>query len=258
MLIIGSKSDLKETDHRIRVSLTEDSLRSAEILRNWMDNRRTVAVNLSRIAATLSPDQMQARLEQARTSDSNFLGIALLGKNATAIAYSPLVDEKGQSATGLNYADRPHTPLLRQSLKPVLSSVMTSRLRPADPIVMMLSPVLPGNVYDGAVGGLLSLDRIKTILETSSKGTNMLYVLLDKDGKVIVTHHQGQKIMQPLFRSQGTLIRHQDGISQWVPKLPANISTIEQLRSLTRDLPVKLASSEAIEWPESAYRTAVT
>jgi len=319
MLIVGSRTDFTETDRSIRTSLIQDSRRVTDILEDWVENRKLPVVNLAGMAATLSPAQMQTRLEQARTSDINFLRIALLDKEAVTIAYSPLVDQQGRSAIGMSYADRPHIPILKQTLKPVLSEVLVSRLSPPDPIVIILAPVLSHGVYGGAVGGILSFDRITTILETSSEGQNMLYTLLDKNDNVIVTNQKDQKVMMPFSRSKGTLSRHQEGILQWIPALPPNISTIElwgrsnyvaestigrlaewrlileqpvapfqkmlydryigkltllfliliaslavaellsrgvartnkQLRILTRDLPARLASGAAIEWPES-------
>ena len=228
MLFVSSQTDFNATDRSIRTSLIQDSRRLTGNLENWLENRKLAVVNLAEMAATLSPEQMQTRLKQARTSDINFLRIALIDKKATSIAYSPPVDELGRSTLGKNFADRPYIPVLKQKLKPMLSEVMVSRFGRPVPIAIMLAPVLSRGDYGGAIGGIMNFDRIHNILKISSDDEHgLLYTLLDKNGNVIVTNHKDQKVMTPFSRSKGTLLRHQEGISQWIPALPLNTSTIE-------------------------------
>ena len=227
LLTIGGKTDFTETDHRIHTSLIRDSRHVTDTLENWVEDRRVPIVNLARMAETLSPAQMQMRLEQARTCDINFLRIALIDKEGTSVAYSPLVDKKGRSNIGKNFADRPYIPMLKQKLKPMLSEVILSRFGGRDPIAIMLAPVVSRGDYDGAVGGIMNFDRIRAILKIHSTDQDILYTLLDKNDNVIISNRKDQKAMTPFSRSKGTLNRLDEGISQWIPELPFNLSTIE-------------------------------
>ncbi|MEI6414455.1 MAG: ATP-binding protein [Pseudomonadota bacterium] len=107
LLVVASRNDFRETDDRIRTELLQDSQRMTYYLGRWMQNRLPAIVNLAEMAGTESPSKMQSRLEQAHAADSNFLRIGLLDRGATTVAFSPLIDELGQSNLGKNFADRP-------------------------------------------------------------------------------------------------------------------------------------------------------
>jgi two-component system, cell cycle sensor histidine kinase and response regulator CckA len=227
MLTVGSRTDFSETDHRIHTEMTRESRHVTNGIEDWLEEREAPIVNLAGMAATISPAQMQIRLEQARTSDKNFLRIALVDKEATAIAYSPLVDELGRSTIGRSFADRLYIPEIKQKLQPVLSQVMESKFGRPDPVAIMLAPVILGGEYGGYVAGILNLDRIRNTLEINSTGRDVQYTLQDRNGNVIITSRKDQKAMTPFSRGKGVLNHVDEGISQWIPDLPPNTSTIE-------------------------------
>ena len=228
LLAVASRGDLAETDRSIRSSLLQNSRRVTDGLENWVDNREIPVIHLAAMAKTLSPLQMQPHLEQARMSDANFLRIALLDREATITAISPLFDEFGKSGIGKNFADRPFIPTLKRTLKPMLSEVIMAKLGAPTPITTMLAPVVIRGEYGGYVSGILNFARIETILRIHSAGSEMHYSLLDKNGNVIATNRKDQKNMTPFYRSRGTLTRPEEsGIARWIPELPSNTSTID-------------------------------
>ncbi len=325
MLAVDGKFDFKETDQEIRASLVKNSHRVAQRLQIWVLNRKTAVINLAEMAASKTPQQMQPFLEQAVKSDVNFLRVLLLEREANVIAQFPLLDELGQNNIGKSFADRPFIPLLKQTRKPMLSEVLMGRIGTPKPIVIVLAPVLIRGEYGGYVGGVLSLEQIKTYLDMSLDGHAAIYTLLDKNGNVIMTNSPEQKIMTPFVRAKGVLKQLDAGLSYWepetLPKKPfmehwkqslyiaeadigdlaewrlileqpvaayqkilygkytdelsllflillgslalaeffsRNITrTLGQLRTLTHELPVKLATDGAdIKWPESGIKEA--
>ncbi|MEI6416075.1 MAG: ATP-binding protein, partial [Pseudomonadota bacterium] len=163
--------------------------------------------------------------------DVNFLRIGLLDRGATTVAFSPLIDELGQSNIGKNFADRPFIPRLQKTLKPMLSEVVMARLGTPKPMVVLLAPVVIHGEYGGYISGILSLEQIRDTLEKNAESDTLLYTLLDKNGHIILTNHPGQQVMTPLVRGQGNLNRLDDTLSQWVPKLPPNIPLSERWKS---------------------------
>lgn len=99
------------------------------------------------------------------------------------------------------------------------------------PMVTMLAPVVKANEYEGYVAGVLSLDELKAFLDRNTQSETMRYTLLDGHGNVILTNHIDLKVMQPFGRSNGTLTRLDESISQWIPKVSANTPISEQWRS---------------------------
>ena len=231
LLMVASRSDFTETDRNIRAGLQQKSLSVGNRLEVWVQNRANAIIKLAELAATLSPPQMQARLEQAHASDVNFLRIGLADKNAVTIAFSPRIDELGHSNIGRNYSDRPFVARLKQILKPMLSEVYMGRAGVPAPSVNLLAPVLDRGAYNGYVAGILSLDQVRNYLEKSAESDTMLYTLLDKNGNVILSNRKEQTTMTTLARGPGSLNRLDDKLSQWVPALPPNISIMERWKS---------------------------
>ena len=174
---------------------------------------------------------MQPRLAQTHESDLNFLRIGLVDSAANTTAFSPLLDELGRPNIGKNFADRPFIPRLKESLQPMLSEVVLGRIGVPKPIVAVLAPVVKANEYDGYVAGILSLNEITDFLEKNAQSRTMLFTLLDSNGNVILTNHENQKVMEPFARSNGTLLRLDDAIAQWMPKLPPNTPQSERWKA---------------------------
>ncbi len=228
LLAVDSRTDFKMTDKKIRSALIQDSIQMRHVLETWVENRKTAIVNLAESAVAASPQQMQPRLEQAKKSDVSLLRVGLLNRTATTTAYFPLLDELGRSRIGVNASDRPYLSQLKQSLKPMLSEVLMGRVGVPKPRVFMLAPVIIQGEFGGYVVGVLSLEQIRELLEKSVNSNTMLYTLLDKNGNVIMTNRTDQNILAPLSRTKGTLTRLTDGISQWVPDVPASTPISER------------------------------
>lgn len=223
MMGVGCRADFKEADRQIRASLVNHSEILDQRVETWLANRKSAISNLAEMAASRSPQQMQPYLELSKKSDSNFERIGLLDAQAVITACFPLLDEQGQTSIGRTFADRPYVPVLKQTLKPMLSEVVISRIGVHRPIVMMLAPVVKQGAYGGYVVGVLGLEQIREHLDKNAGANNSLYTLLDRNGNVIMTNRRDQKVMAPFMRGKGALHRLDAEISQWIPALPSNV-----------------------------------
>ena len=149
LLAVESRTDFVKTDRYIRATLTQNSQIMNQRLKTWVVNRKAAVVTLAEMAATRSPQQMQAPLEQAKKSDVSFMRIGILDREAIITAFFPLIDELGQNNIGKNFADRPFIPNLKQTLKPMLSEVVMGRIGTPKPFVTMLAPVVIAGEYGG-------------------------------------------------------------------------------------------------------------
>jgi PAS domain S-box-containing protein len=234
LLSVSSRTDFTDTDQHVRTTLTQVNQHLAHFVEAWVNNRKSAIVNLSKIAAVKSPLQMQPFLELTKKSDNNLLRVGLYDRTATSVAYYPLKDDKGESAIGKNYADRPYFPILKRDVRPMLSEIILSRLsRQPKPIVLMLSPVVVNGTFSGFAAGVLSLEQIRVQLDKSLSEYATLYTLLDKNGNIIMTNHRDQKVMTHLERGRGELSRLDNNISQWVPELPRNTPVSERWKKST-------------------------
>lgn len=228
MLAIVSRSDFNEIDHSVRTSLLQHNRHVIQHLDDWIKGRNDAVSTLASLASILTPADMQSRLEQTQASDHDFARIGLQDRNGISVAFSPLLDELGVSNIGRSFADRPFIPMLKKSLRPMLSEVVMGKVGIPRPRVLMLAPVVINNQYGGFVAGTLNFDRIKEMLESYSSQQNLLYTLIDKNGNIITTNHKDQKVMTPFVREKGSLLSLEKGISQWIPALANNISIMER------------------------------
>ena len=324
-LAVESRLDFVSLERRICETLTHDSKQMDQRLNTWIENRKSSILTLADMAATRSPHQMQPFLELAKKSDINFERIGLLNHDAVTTAYYPLVDELGHSNLGKDFSDRPYVPVLKRTLKPMLSEVVISKIGAPRQIVMLLAPVIVNGTYKGYVAGVLGLGQIREYLTASTRESTYNFTLVDTNGNIIMTNRSDQKLMTRFERGSGTLTRLPNGLHMWMPMLksgtPAserwkesyyvsestfgNLSewklyleqpvapfqkklydqyagklallflvlllllalaeflsrksaeTLGQLRTLTHELPLKLAANTAdISWPESIIKEA--
>lgn len=228
MLGISSRNDFSEVEQSIRTSLNQDNLRVTESLESWLRERKNSIITLAAIAAKLPPSQMQSRLEQAQASDYNFVRISQQDRDSVSTAFSPLYDELGNSNIGISFADRPFIPELKQKLRPMLSEVIMGKVGIPKPRVLMLAPIVSHGEYEGYVAGTLDFGHIRELLEIFSGSQNLRYTLLDKFGHVITTNCTEYMMLSHFTREKGTLNKLEEGISQWIPALPGNISIMER------------------------------
>jgi PAS domain S-box-containing protein len=222
LLAIGSRSDFQKMDHDIRKGLLRDSQGIVNNLEVWLKNRQKAIINLAEMAASKGPQEMQPFLELAKKSDDNFLRVGLLDRTPVTVAYFPLTDEQGASALGIPGTDRPYLAVLKQSMKPMFSEVLMGRIGVPKPRIFVLAPVVVQGEFAGYTIGVLSLEQIGDHLKNSTANTTILFTLLDKDNKVIMSNRPDQTPMTPFARSKGTLIHLDAGIHQWMPEMPAN------------------------------------
>ncbi len=228
VLMLASQRDFTDTAHRIHTELHRTSQSMVQRLDAWMQNRVTTVVNLTAIAATLTPQQMQARLEQAHGSDANFLRIGMRNTESVITAYSPLIDELGKPNVGRKFPERPYIPELIRTLKPMFTEVVMGRIGKPKPVVILLAPVVIAGQYSGYINTVLSLDQIKDYLDKSASGGTLNYTLVDKTGMVILSNRPDAKVMTPFSRGAGSLIRLHDDISQWIPPLGESTPMIQR------------------------------
>jgi PAS domain S-box-containing protein len=246
LLARESRRDFKEIDHQIHDSLLRDSGRLSLRLKTWVENRKHSIINLAEMAAYKSPQDLQPYLEMAERSDVNFAFVILLNKDAIVSACSPLTDELGESTLGKSFADSTYLPLLKQTLKPMLTEVGLSRVGISRPLVKIIAPVVIRGEYGGYVSGVLDLGQIQDHLDKSSEHNTLLYTLLDKNGNIIMTNRSDQEVMKPFVRGKGRLNPHDKEINQWVPTLPPNTSFFECWKNLLYETEISIG--DLAEW----------
>jgi PAS domain S-box-containing protein len=231
ILAIGSRNDLRDTDRGIRERLIATSARTTHTLDTWLQGHLAQLDQLADLAAGNPPATVQRSLDRVLQSDRSFLRLGLVDASVTTVAFAPHLDESGRPGIGRSYADRPWVPLLKRTLKPMLSEVVMARFGPLKPSVTLLAPVIVDGGFAGYVGGVIDLNGISDLVSKAGASDGMLYTLLDRNGKVIVTNRPGLKGMDAFRREDGEMSPLSDGVAQWVSSRHRNVSIAERWKN---------------------------
>lgn len=233
LIILGiiSRLDFEYADSDLHSELIEHSNNTKALFQRWVKDRNQAVVELASLAATADSTQMNDRLEQARRTDPNILRIGRRDRNSVVIAYSPLIDQSGQSNIGKQFPERPYISTIRRTGQSMLAEVVMGRIDAPQPVVILLAPVVKQGEFDGYVNAVLSLTQIRDILSRAIQDRNSLYTLIDQNGNVVMSNRPEQTTMKPFRRNTVGVLKHiGDGVSQWIPEVPANTSVSERWR----------------------------
>ena len=231
ILAISSRADFEQADSHLREELIEHSSHTRALFALWLEGRKNAVGELARLAATLPADQCNDRLELVRKADDNFLRLGRRDKDSVVLAYSPLLDESGNSNVGKKFPERPYIAKLRETGQPMLAEVVMGRIDKPQPVAILLAPVLQQGQFDGYVNAVLKLDTVHIMLKQGVQSRYSLFTLLDQNGNVVMSNRPGQAMMKPLQRqTRGTLLALEGGLMQWQPELPANTSISDRWR----------------------------
>jgi PAS domain S-box-containing protein len=245
-IVIDSRADYSRMEEEMRQTLIRRSDRAAVLITQWLDRQFVPIVTLAKQAASLPADKMQPLLEETHATQSDFLRIGLVDSDGYITAYSPRYDELGQPNIKGNFIDRPYIPILRQTLKPMLSEVVMGRLGKHKPFVAVLAPIMRNDQYGGYIIGVLDFDKMQSFISVAAGGGEVFYSVLDRHGKVIVTNRNDIKAMDPFSFTAGTLKPIDDKLSQLIAPIPGQSSAMLRWNSSSYVIQTSIGSQS--EW----------
>ncbi len=227
ILAMYSRDELHRIDRELQTRLTIVSQQSQGSLNSWLTEHLNVVETLAVFAAR--DPRIQSQLEAVRDADKHFMRIGLLDGNAVTIAYAPLVDDLGRSTLGKSFADRPFIPVLKETLRPMVSEVVMGRIGKPAPMVAVLAPVVRNSRYGGYVTGIVDFDALAQTLGNTTAAWGIRYTLLDKSDRVIVSSRGDVGIMDRFDRRlPGESRKVSASVVQWTPPLKRNVSAMER------------------------------
>lgn len=231
ILAISSRADFERVDLNLRTELAEHHTHVKNLFQLWVQDRSMAVEHLASLAETLSPPQMQERLDQLRNTDQNILRIGMRDKDSVVAAYSPRTDQTGVSNVGKKFPERPYIETIRRSGKSMLAEVVKARIDAPEPIAILVAPIVRQGRFDGYVNAVLKLGRIQLMLQQGLQTSNSIYTLIDQNGNIIMSNDPQQSMMKPMLRhAAGTIVPVGGGFSRWTPTMPANTSISDRWR----------------------------
>jgi len=232
--------------HR-RASHTADLTRS--VADSWVSEKHQIIKALA--AVIVDPEQqpladMQRQAEIFLASSVGLKRIGVMNRDAVSIAYTPLVDELGKSSIGLNFADRPYLPILRERHEPFVGDLHMGREGKPAPAIPLLAPIPAAGDFKGYCAGILDLGPLQELLIEIIGPRNLVITLLDRNGLIIASTNQARKMMTPLPRASGETRRISAKVFHWLPAPEKGISIMQRWRKSYYFAELKV--SPAIGW----------
>ncbi len=261
LILVGVNGRSEEARARddARLKLRTLARQTHGALDGWLDDHLKVirALALEVRPSAVGPD-LQARLDDMRAVDGDFLRIAVMNRNAVAVAYSPRIDARGKPTVGQSVAGSLFVDSLRRSLRPGVSDVILAKIGPPVPIVLAGAPILEDGRFAGYAAGTLNVETISGLMRRLMGESNLQATLLDGAGRVIASSRAGDRVMEiPPWKTTGEIRETGGGLRQWLPTATRGVSRVEQLRRSFHFIEEPMRTSDSwrlvVESPMAPY-----
>ncbi len=216
--------------------LQHDTLRTAEIgqltLANWITEERHkihAIANLIGDPSKASRDEMQRLVEKSHAAHTDSFRIGVIDNRQITRAFSPQHDENGKSTIGIWLGDRPYIAGLNNPRHPTVYETFMGRIGKPGPRMIIMTPCMTANQYQGAVFSVIMLDYPASLLRGIVSKQEINLTLLDRQRRVIASTRTDIKALQPFTLPKGgKLLPAENGISQWIPNPQPGIAAMKR------------------------------
>jgi PAS domain S-box-containing protein len=232
IMISNSRKSFHEIEVDIARKLQNVNMETKHIISSFVRRHRDGVVRLARVSSgmDLAPSgKLQRNVDVARGYFPDFQSMYVGNTAGRTVAFSPEIDDNGQSNVGRDFSDRAYFQDLKKNLRPVMSDVFAGRVKASVPIVTLSVPILEGGRFAGYALGAFDLSKIQEQLERVRDEWGVKAVVLDRQGKVIATANEAYRPLQILdLAKEGEMRAVHSGISNWLPPVHQSKSAFDR------------------------------
>ncbi len=251
LTLLQTRHEKENLEARIVAELQSSSANLQFHLHSWLKQHLQAVQDLAGLASlsSMAPSAaLQHETEILKQAFPNFRGLHVENALGRTIAFSPKVNEKGQSTIGHDFSDRRWFQDSKATEQPVVSEIFHGRLAALSPIIVITAPIMRENQWLGTATGTLDLKMVQEMLKPYSLGKTIVITLTDSQSQVIASTASDRTPMQVWSRkTTGVVQPLKVQMYRWHPddqKLPSMTrwkqSFYAQEVSLEPELPWKL------------------
>jgi PAS domain S-box-containing protein len=251
IMLMESNREVGQMEKTLLINLDRQAADVSGHVHSWYHRHLQALEGLAALARHSLPARLLRVQEAAEVLDEafpDFHGVFVADAQGTAVAFSPLVDERGERTVGKNFADRAYFGKLQATGKPVLSEVILGRGSVYAPLVTLGVPILIDGRFQGFALGGLNLTQIRRLLDCRCLENATPMTLVDQNGRVITSTFEAWEPLRQWDRHlTGQKKPVQAGIYHWMPAASGLPSLIRWKKSyyikemqIDEDIPWKL------------------
>ena len=221
-------------------------------LDSWFRQNLQVVQELARLAGRSSmvpAESLQHETETLRRVSPSFPALHVENAGGRTIAFSPKVNEKGESTIGHDFSDRAWFQESKVKKQPVVSAVFRGRIAVFSPITVIAAPIIVDNQWRGTATATVDLGIVQEMLKPYGRESNTVITVTDSQDRIIASTAPDRTPMQVWdWKASGGFQPLTDGMYHWYPDdrtLPSMTrwqrSIYVQEVSLGPELPWRLA-----------------
>ncbi len=252
LLLLANNREI-DARHEIALHMVDDGAQEiSSVIARWLTEHSSLlraAVEHAE-AGPLSP---LPELRHILRIDQDFRSLYVVDRTGAAITSHPSANRAEEFAAGLNLADRRRLRQLRETLRPVVSDVITKQSGTLTGMVTISVPVLRDKAFTGFGLGVVTLDRIQSLIADLAKHGEVSATILDSQGTVVASTDPRK---QPLRRLPVVQTREArtplPGILLRVPDARQNVSIMDAWKDAFYYKKTSIAGSDwtlLVEYP---------
>ena len=221
IMLMESNREVRQMEDNLLKKLDRQAADVSGHVHNWYHQHLQALSGLAALAGRSLPGHLSRVQEAAEVLDQafpDFHGVFVADAQGTALAFSPLLDERGEMTIGKNFADRGYFEKLLATGKPVLSEVIQGRGSVYTPLVTLGVPIFRAGRFHGFAMGGLKLTQIRRLLDCHCQEKAMPMTVVDPNGRVIAsTFKEWEPLRQWDRHLTGEKKPVNAGIYHWLP-----------------------------------------
>ncbi|RZA09033.1 MAG: sensor histidine kinase, partial [Proteobacteria bacterium] len=186
----------RDTEARLGAISTGISLSVAR----WRDDHlRSIAMLAGSIEdmGGQDPARIERLLASHRRAWHNFHGVFLTNERGITLAFDPLINARGESTIGINFADRAYFQNAKAGANaPAISELFLARGGVFEPTFNITSAVRSAGRFAGVVSGSLNLKDLAEVLGSLGRESGYSAALIDEQNRVITATSSRWQAMQ--------------------------------------------------------------
>ncbi len=260
LMLVDVKQVAKRSELEIEARIQRVTAGILSHLADWLEVRHQGVKQMAIIAAEHWPapqEELQPFLEAIDLSISDTGGMYIADETATAIAFSPLINERGEKTVGTSFADRPYVAEMKETHLPVVTDLIFERGIFFKPIIVMTAPIIFKDKYVGYAAGGIDFERIEVFLASHTKNSSLFAIVLDSKNNVIASNNSNLATTDNFTEKRKGLVEPLgDQSYRWYPgeKHGSNVSRWrDSWLGLKTDIPARPGWQLVVEDPIAPY-----